>query len=136
MKLYADEAEHQEVRSLSILAISNLARVEVPAAVWRKHRIGELDAGKARVLTDQFEADFFGVGDTPSHFVVMDVTEDILESAARLVAIHPFRAFDAVQLASALAAQKADPNCTDFACFDTTVRAAAAAEGLVVFPDA
>ncbi|MGH3855031.1 MAG: type II toxin-antitoxin system VapC family toxin [Pseudonocardiaceae bacterium] len=43
VKLYADEQDHQVVRGLGSLVVSALARVEVPAAIWRKHRMGELD---------------------------------------------------------------------------------------------
>jgi len=34
--------------------------VEVPAALWRKQRTGELSAGDARLLTADFEADYSG----------------------------------------------------------------------------
>ncbi|MBA2751944.1 MAG: VapC toxin family PIN domain ribonuclease, partial [Actinobacteria bacterium] len=42
MKLYADEEDSSAVRVLTVVVVSCLARVEVPAAIWRKHRIGEL----------------------------------------------------------------------------------------------
>lgn len=134
VKLYSDEAGHRAIRSIPVIVISNVARVEVPAALWRKHRLGELSAEAARVLVDEFEADFFGDDSTSSRFAVIGITEEILETAARVVAIHPLRSFDAVQLASALAAHAADSDCTDFACFDNALREAAAAEGLVTFP--
>jgi predicted nucleic acid-binding protein len=60
VKLYADEAGHEQVRSLVSIAVAQLARVEVPAALWRKQRMGELSAGDARLLTADFEADYFG----------------------------------------------------------------------------
>lgn len=135
MKLYADEVDHELVRAPSnLVVVSCLARVEVPAALWRKHRLGELDAGTARLLVDAFEADYFGDGDSVPRFLVTAVTEGVLEDAARLVATHPLRAFDAVQLAGARAARAADPECVDLMCFDTTLRAAAAAEGFRVIP--
>src|SRR5207244_11199507 len=49
-KLYADEEQHEEVRRLEAVAIAQLARLEVPAALWRKQRLGELAADQARLL--------------------------------------------------------------------------------------
>lgn len=110
------------------LAVSALARVEVPAALWRKHRIGELSADDARILSDAFAADCAGA---PARFSSVAVGARVLERAARLVAVHALRAYDAVQLASALAAREAEPSCATFACFDEGLLRAAAAEGLV-----
>ena len=114
--------------------VSALARVEVPAALWRKHRIGELEASDARVLVDEFEADFFGVEDTRSRFIVVGVSVEVLDAAARLVAVRGLRTYDSVQLAAASAALAADPGCASFACFDQSLRDAAAAEGFRLIP--
>jgi predicted nucleic acid-binding protein len=134
VKLYADESGHAAVRSLDTIVISMLARVEVPAALWRKHRLGELDAADTRILVDAFEADLFGDDHDPPRFVTVAVPPQLLDSAARLTAVHGLRAYDSVQLASACAAQHADPLCATFACFDSTLRRAAAAEGFELVP--
>ena len=134
VKLYADEADHEAVRSLDVIVVSAVARVEVPAALWRKRRLGELDSMSARVLVDDFEADFFGDGASPPRFAVTSLTDEVLEDAARLVAVHPLRALDAVQFAGARAAREADPDCRELACFDLALRSAAAAEGFAVVP--
>lgn len=134
VKLYVDEDDSDAVLYFSALAVSCVARVEVPAALWRKHRLGELDATTTRVFLDNFEADFFGDELMPSRFSVLGLSEDVLDEAARLVAVHPLRAYDALQLASALAARAADPDCTGFACFDSALRTAATVEGLAVVP--
>jgi predicted nucleic acid-binding protein len=42
VKLYADEDGYQQVRGMASIAVAQLARVEVPAALWRKQRLGEL----------------------------------------------------------------------------------------------
>jgi predicted nucleic acid-binding protein len=114
--------------------VSALARVEVPAALWRKQRIGGLDPTDARILNDEFEDDFYGYGTTPPRFAALDVSTVVLEDATRLAAAHGLRAYDAVQLASALAARAADPGCDAFACFDAELRDAAAAAGLALVP--
>ncbi len=44
------------------------------------------------------------------------------------------RAYDAVQLASAEAARAADPGCDSFACFDASLRDAAAGAGFALYP--
>jgi uncharacterized protein len=134
VKLYVDEAGHQAVRALLPIAVSQLARVEVPAAFWRKYRIGEIDAEHARVLTAEFEADYFGTIEEPPRFAVVVVTENVLDEAVRLCSRFPLRAYDAVQLGSALLAHAADPGLAAMAVFDTAVRNAAAAEGLPVTP--
>lgn len=112
------------MRALTALVVSALARVEVPGAVWRKHRLGELDADDAAVLVEEFEWDW-----SRAAFAVVAVTGEVLEQAARSTARHPLRAYDAVQLASATVARSADPDLVEFACFDAALLAAARAEG-------
>jgi uncharacterized protein len=119
---------------LEVLVVSALARVEVPAALWRKHRLGELDAADARLLVNEFEADFSGDERAPARFAVVGLPLGLLDRAARLVAVHPLRAYDALQLATGLAVREADPDCTLFACFDQGLRRAAAAEGFSLVP--
>jgi len=116
------------------VVVSCLARVEVPAALWRKHRIGELPAGDAAVLTAEFEADYFGDEDEAGRFAILGLPAALLDDAARLVATQGLRAYDAVQLASARAARVAEPRCATFACCDQALRSAAAAEGFALVP--
>jgi len=124
VKLYADEPGAETVRALEDVVVSEPARVEIPAAIWRKHRIGELSAENAGVLVELFESDWFG-----GAFAVVAVTGDVLEAAARSLARHPLRAYDSVQLAAAMLARSADPDLARFACFDATLATAARAEG-------
>jgi predicted nucleic acid-binding protein len=134
VKLYADEADHEIVRDLDALVVSCMVRVDVPAALWRKHRIGELSAADARVLVSEFEFDYFGTQGEPPRFAAVGLPGEVLDQSARLVAVHGLRAYDAVQLSSALAVRGADPNCTTVACFDKRLRDAAAAEGFALVP--
>ena len=136
VKLYADEPGHEPVRALSRLVVPQLARVEVPSAIWRKQRLGELDAGAARVLTSAFEADWSGTEEEPPRFSAVSATVAVLDGAARLCAVHGLRAYDAVQLACALAARDALPECHTVVAFDRQLRAAAAAEGFTLLPSA
>lgn len=119
---------------MEVLIVSALARVEVPATLWRKYRIGELSAGDAQILVNEFEADFFGDQNAPARFTVVSVPLGLLDLAARLVGVHGLRAYDALQLATSLAVRETDPECATFACFDGTLRRAAAAEGFSLVP--
>jgi predicted nucleic acid-binding protein len=117
------------VRALDDVVVSELARVEVPAALWRKRRAGAIRGDDAAVLVSAFERDWLG-----DAFAVVPVLSPILERAARLCATHPLRAYDGVQLASALAAQAADPALEGLLCFDEMLASAARVEGLAAYP--
>lgn len=134
VKLYVDEEGHEAVRSLADLVVAQLARVEVPAALWRKQRLGDITVDEAWLLALDFKADYSGSNATPPRFAVVRVSSELLDEAARLAAVHGLRAYDAVQLASACAARGADPECTSFAVFDGLLRSAAATEGFRLFP--
>ncbi|MGH9064440.1 MAG: type II toxin-antitoxin system VapC family toxin [Acidimicrobiales bacterium] len=134
VKLYAGEEGADAVRDLSGIAVAQIARVEVPAALWRKHRLAELTAEEAGVLTAELEADYFGTDEEPPRFVAVATTAGLLDEAARLCAAHGLRAYDAVQLASALLARALDDSCATIAAFDSSLRGAAAAEGFALLP--
>ena len=134
VKLYVPEAGHEQVRELEQpLVISGLANVEVAGALWRKQRLGELETADAALLVRAFLADCAEPGDA-SPFVTVAVLPAILRHATRLVALHPLRAYDAVQLASALVCEQALGEPLAFAAADRVLNAAAAAEGLVLAP--
>jgi uncharacterized protein len=135
VKLYADELGAEMVRTLSPLIISQLARVEVPAALWRKHRMGELSAADTTVLVSAFEADYFGTEEEAERFLTVGATASILDAAAQLAGIHGLRAYDSVQLASACSALREVPEGIQFAAFDQSLRTAAAREGLQLIPE-
>lgn len=119
------------MRALEPLVVSALAEVEVGAALWRKHRVGELDATDAALLSAAADADLYGTEKTVPRFAVVAVAPVVLRRAGRLVAVHPLRAYDAVQLATALEVRDAAV-CERFVCFDRALSAAALAEGLSV----
>ena len=135
VKLYAPEAGAASVRALGAISASQIARVEVPDAFWRKHRMGEIGAADVAVLVAAFEADWFGTTDDDPLFAAVSVTGPVLDEAARLVARHGLRAYDAVQLASACATRDAIDEPLLFAAFDQRLCEAAAAEGFDLLPD-
>lgn len=126
VKLYADEVGAALVRSQAFFVVSAIARVEVPAALWRKHRMGELAAEDSVLLASEFAADWH---EAQGPFGRVAVNAQILESAAALIASHGLRVYDGVQLACASAARGADPHIDSFLCFDGSLSDAAAREG-------
>lgn len=134
VKLYADEDGSDVVEAAGTLVISQLARVEVPAVLWRKQRMGEIGAADVRVLLDGFKSDYAGTQHGPARFVRVIVNAEVLDQAARLVGRHGLRAYDGVQLASACAARTAAPECATFAAFDKQLREAAAREEFTLLP--
>lgn len=126
VKRYADEPGADAVRAVPLFVVCALARVEVPAALWRKSRTDEFDDDNAGVLARAFEVDWH---DPAGPFVPVAVRAPVLERAAALVAAHALRAYDAVQLGCAVQARAVDPQIDVFLCFDVELRRAAVREG-------
>ncbi|MFI4991797.1 MAG: type II toxin-antitoxin system VapC family toxin [Solirubrobacterales bacterium] len=135
VKLYADEAGHREIRALDSLVVSALARVEVASALWRKTRTGELGESEASTLVGAFELDFHGDADSDPRFAIVRLTEAVLVTAAQEAARHGLRAYDAIQLASAIAVRQLDPGFNRFACFDADLRRAAGRARFALVPE-
>ncbi len=134
VKRYADESGADVVRALENGVVCAIARVEVPAAIWRKHRLGELDAEPAALLVEQFEWEWYGDDATGPLFAVVALDEAVLDEAVRACARHGLRAYDAVQLGAAIAARAADPDLARFACYDRTLADAARQEAFTIVP--
>jgi predicted nucleic acid-binding protein len=134
VKIYGDEPGCDVVRAHPTLVVSQLCRVEVAAAIWRKQRLGELSPAQAADLVAEFEADYADSSSRAGRFVVVAVTAEVLEHAAAASATYGLRAFDAVQLASALVARDAAPQIDTMLAWDGHLRDAAARAGLHVEP--
>ena len=134
VKLYSDENGSDVVAGLEAVAVSALATVEVPAAIWRKSREGDLTGSEASVLVRQFETDISGSQGRPPRLALVAMRPEILAEAASLLPLLPLRAYDAIQLAGALAVERVDPRFEGFACFDAALRRAAEARGLALIP--
>jgi uncharacterized protein len=136
VKLYVAEDRHEVVREIiEPIVISVLAEVEVPAAIWRKHRLGEIGAADAGLLCAEFAADVAGVDLPAPRFAVVGAGDEVVIGATEAVARHPLRAYDAVQLASALVVRRALDGLDGFVAFDVALRSAAAVEGLALVPE-
>ncbi len=130
VKLYANELHHEAVRGLVEVPIcTSLARVEVIAAIFGKARSGEITVDVAEVLRDVFLADW-GEG----RFLHIAHNDLIETEAAHLASMYMVRGFDAVHLATALAARRAVPELALFACFDKRLSQAAVGEQFELLP--
>ena len=67
-------------------------------------------------------------------FAIVPVAGVLLDAAAQLAASSALRAYDSVQLATAMAARNADEHIDTFACFDRDLRRAAATHGFTLLP--
>ncbi len=129
VKRYLDEPGADHIRGLAAIVASSVAAVEVCSAVWRRHRMGEIDASDAAVIAAAARSDLTG-GDP--QVIVIPPTTGIVVRASQLTGTAALRAYDALQLATALEARDAYPDCDEFACFDRDLRTAAASHGFTL----
>ena len=80
----------------SDLVISQITWVELHSAFARRLRDGSLSAERFDLIGQKVREDF------ENEYRIIDVDRTLIETAAELVMQHPLRAYDAVQLASAL----------------------------------
>lgn len=104
-----------------------LSKVEVISALCRLVRdktLSEAEFQKAKTrLNDLLERAY-----------EVKVIQKVRDRALRLLEVHPLRAADACQLASALVATQEDPDRLAMVCFDQRLKNAAIKEGFVVNP--
>lgn len=128
VKRYLHEAGSEPVRALvrrrrGSIAVSALSLAEVAAGVWRRSRQGLLDPDVATAIVSRLRAEL-------DDMVVVEPRGRTIELAAELVARHALRAYDALQLASALRLARDADQAVTFGAADKALRAAARAEGL------
>ena len=68
------------------------------------------------------------------HSDTVAATEDVRRRAGRLLAVHPLRAADALQLAAALVFCEDDPTGESLVCLDDRLCDAALSEGFQLLP--
>jgi uncharacterized protein len=135
VKLYVNESHSEALRSIpQPLAVSSLAFVEVSAALHARRRNRTASAEEVNAAISDLARRTRGTADIAADIGVVAVDDTRLLAAAELTAHHPLRALDAIQLACAIAARKADPGVRTVAAFDTRLRDAAAIEGFALLP--
>jgi len=104
-----------------------LAGTEVVSALWRRRRADELDEA-ARRFAEQ------GLALLESTWTSVEDAAHVDRRARRLLAAHPLRAADALQLAAALVACDERSDVLPIVTFDDRLAEAARREGFVVVP--
>jgi len=134
VKRYADEPGGTVLGDRADLIVSRIVRVEVPSALWRKHRQHEISADDLVTLLAWFESDWIRAAHEDGPYQIINLSHGVLELAASSLLRHPLRAYDALHLASAIVSREVDDGVTEFACLDRQLRAAAHAEGFALLP--
>jgi len=118
----ASPACRRELRADPAMAVWMLTRIEIVSAVFRREREGELKAAELKIALRRLD------GRTARWTEVTDVAH-VRERAERLLAVHPLRAADALQLAAALALFEDRPRGRVFVTRDGALGTAAEREG-------
>ena len=131
IKLYLREPESDallaEAGAASAVVVCRIAWAEAFAAIARRAREvpadrAVLDEARRRLQTHW-----------PSYLVI-EVTQPLVELAGEYADIFALRAYDSVQLAAARTAQEATAEELRFACFDARLRKAARFLGMGLAP--
>jgi uncharacterized protein len=113
------------------ISISALAEIEVISALTRRFNEGDLTPPELDQACDELSQDC-------AAYLLVDITSQILEAAVRNARNHSLRAYDAVQLASAVAvstallARQNQPIQLTLVSADSALNHAARLEGLQV----
>ena len=99
--------------------------IEYVAAISRRERDGSL-------TTDEVAAHLSRLNALSQVWYEVQPSRRVKAVAQRLLRVHPLRAADSLQLASALVASEDDPTSLGFVCFDARLNQAAAREGLTI----
>lgn len=129
--LLLEEPSSDTVRSLlredAAMVAWRLAGTEVVSALWRRRRADELDEA-ARRSAEQ------GLALLESRWTSVEDAAYVDRRARRLLAAHPLRAADALQLAAALVACDERSDVLPFVTLDDRLAEAGRREGFVVVP--
>lgn len=113
------------LRDDEYMIVSRETRVECISALAHRRREGGLDAdgeSQARAALSLFE----------SAWSEVQPTDRVRSLAERLLAVHPLRAADAIQLASSLVWCEGTPDQRPLVCLDHRLRDAARKEGFTL----
>ncbi len=130
VKLYVQELGSEKVAGLcadaQAVAVARIAWVEAHSAFARRGREVSVDAPVMELAKSALKDDW-------SAFVIVEVTQTLIELAGEYAEIFALRAYDSVQLASASEVARISQLPTFFGSFDTRLNKAAKALGLSIF---
>lgn len=134
VKRYVQENGSEWVRQATalqkhVILVSRITYVEVLSAFARLQREGKIDSTAISTTRDLFEYDW------TNQYQIIEFDQGLADIAGRLVQTYPLRAYDSIQLASALTVHsffsKIDPKLLVFVSADDRLLAVAATEKIV-----
>jgi predicted nucleic acid-binding protein len=127
VKLYVVEPGSEEVRAAveaaEAVATCRITWAEIHAALSRRAREAPQDAAAIETAKQAFAAEWL-------HYVVIEVSQSIVERAGEFADTFALRGYDAVQLAAAQILAETSGEACAFACFDLRLAKAAKVLGL------
>lgn len=127
VKLYLVEAESDAVKALAAeaesVAVCRIAWAEAYAALSRRAREVPADATLIGQAKRALSADW-------PHYLVVEVTQNVVEQAGEFADTFALRGYDSVQLAAAYEAKQVSRLPVSFACFDARLNKAARVLGM------
>ena len=131
VKLYILEDSSRDMQALagaaSAIAVCRIAWTEMMAALARRVREFPNDADAIEVVRKRLRADW-------PRYVVVEVTQALVELAGEYADTFALRGYDSVQLAAARTLQDMAGEEIQFACFDTRLGKAARMLGMLASP--
>lgn len=135
LKRYVPETGTSWIQSLTaesadnLLIVAQITWVEIISALARRQREGSLSANQASQIKQVFRYQF------DTQYRKVELLPTVIEIAGQLVSRHPLRAYDAIQLASALCIlpliSQSNTATFTFITADDRLLAAAQAENLI-----
>ncbi len=101
--------------------------VECQSAIQRRHREAVIASAELPAINERLRH-------LLQHVDTVAPSDEVRRRAARLLAVHPLRAADALQLAAALLWSEEQPHGESLVSLDTRLRDAAAREGFALVP--
>lgn len=127
VKLYVHEegsdAAGAHAAAADLLAVSRIAWVEVLSAFARRAREQPADSSGIDVARNRLGVDW-------PHYLVLEVTQELVQLAGEFAEAFALRAYDAVQLASVTLLHRQAPGEVRFSCYDSRLMKAAAVLGV------
>ena len=105
------------------IVVLDVTLLESRSAVRRREREGDISGPDANRILKQIDQD------ASSLYLVQPLSSAVIEEAARLIDLHPLKAYDALQLAGCLVIRHSMPPVT-FVCADVRLCKVAELEGL------
>ncbi|MEN6436957.1 MAG: type II toxin-antitoxin system VapC family toxin [Syntrophobacter sp.] len=130
VKRYIEEDGSDKVNALlqerSVAAASRLAYPEILAAITRRHKAKEIEAGVFDRIQKAFKADW-------ASFVVVEFHKDVFQFVDEIITKYALKGADSVHLSSALWLKSAMKQDIVFVASDLELIKAAKAEKLQIF---